>query len=345
VKKFLLIVLFLVLLTGALSAQEMNLHQVIVSSARAVEEVLPQGAMVAVLNFVSSSEAFSDYIIEELTGELVTGRKVTVVDRRNLALLAQEMNLQLSGEVSDDSALAIGRLLGARSVVSGSLSNMGTFHRFRVSVISVETAAIQTQVAFNLRNDAQVAFLLGDSAASVSPAPQQRSARQPAQRLPREPNYSDDAWVYLGGGLGFGRAAGSFLVWGAHGDMWMWTKENYHTNYLIPFFTADFILTNFLAIGTIVGCGFTLDNNDTPIIPAIAILAKLGGKIGRIELTANAGYFVDLGFGLGATFGFNIGPGILFAEIGGIPWPSQTDLDYAYFVSVGYKIGVGRNRR
>ena len=166
-KSVFVLLVFLILSADWLSAQQLNLDTIIERAARGVEEVLPQGTMVAVLNFVSPSEAFSDYVIEELTGKLVTGRRVTIVDRRNLALISQEMNLQLSGDVSDESAQAIGRMLGAQSIVSGTLTNMGTFHRFRIRVINVETAAIQTQVSLDLRNDAQVAFLLGSSQPSI----------------------------------------------------------------------------------------------------------------------------------------------------------------------------------
>ena len=164
---------FLLLVTGGLHAQQLSLDEAIKRAARGIEEILPQRAKVAVLNFVSPAEAFSDYVVEELTGELVTGRKITIVDRRNLALISQEMHLQLSGDVSDESAQAIGRMLGAQSIVSGTLTNMGSFHRFRIRVINVETAAIQTQVSLDLQNNAQVAFLLGGTptAASSVPAP------------------------------------------------------------------------------------------------------------------------------------------------------------------------------
>ena len=166
-KKFYLISIF-VLLAGALNAQQLTLDETVKRAARGIEEVLPQRALVAVLNFASPSEAFSDYVIEELTGELVMGRKVTIVDRRSLALISQEMNLQLSGDVSDESAQAIGKLLGAQSIVSGSLTNMGIYHRFRIRVINVETAAIQTQVSLDLQNSSQVAFLLSGTAAAAS---------------------------------------------------------------------------------------------------------------------------------------------------------------------------------
>ena len=117
-KKVLFIVVILLFLAVTIPAQQMNLNEVIARSAKNVEEILPQGTMVAILNFVSPSETFSNYVIEELTGELVTGHKVAIVDRQNLALIGQEMDLQMSGEVSDESAQAIGRLLGAQSILS-----------------------------------------------------------------------------------------------------------------------------------------------------------------------------------------------------------------------------------
>ena len=167
-KRFFPIFVFFLSLAGWLPAQQLNLEIIIERSARAVEEVLPQGTKVAILNFSSASQAFSDYVIDELTGKMVAGRRLTIVDRRNLALITQEMNLQLSGDVSDESAQTIGRMLGAQSIVSGSLTNMGNFYRFRIRVINVETAAIQTQVSLDLRNDAQVAFLLSGSASSTA---------------------------------------------------------------------------------------------------------------------------------------------------------------------------------
>jgi len=154
---------------GLFAQQQVNLSGAITRSARAVEEALPQKTMVAVLNFASTSETFSDHVIEELTGELVNGKKLTIVDRRNLALISQEMNLQLSGDVSDESAQAIGKKLGAKYIISGTLTNMGTFYRFRIRVINVETAAIQTQVSLDLINDAQVAFLLSSSQTNIQP--------------------------------------------------------------------------------------------------------------------------------------------------------------------------------
>jgi TolB-like protein len=165
----------------AQSTQAMGLDEVIQNAAKRVEEAMAQGVMIAVLNFTSPSETFSDYVVEELTGELVRGRKVTIVDRRRLALIREEMNLQLSGDISDDSAQAIGRQLGAQSIVSGNLTNLGTHYRFRVIVISVESATIEYQTSLNLRDDQQVTFLLeSDSQGITSTVTTRPSTATPA---------------------------------------------------------------------------------------------------------------------------------------------------------------------
>jgi hypothetical protein len=49
-----------------------------------INAAFPEGARLAVLRFDTPSPELSDYIMEELTGRLVTGRKLVMVDRRNV---------------------------------------------------------------------------------------------------------------------------------------------------------------------------------------------------------------------------------------------------------------------
>ena len=171
IKNISISLIFFLFISGIHAQQTENLNTVVKRSARGIEDTLPQGTMVAVINFASPSEAFSDYIVDELSGELVTGRKVTIVDRRSLTHIREEMNFQLSGDVSDESAQAIGKLLGAQFIVSGTLTNMGSFFRFRIRVINVETAVLQNQISLNLQNDSQVTFLLyGNQTSTTAPS-------------------------------------------------------------------------------------------------------------------------------------------------------------------------------
>jgi WD40 repeat protein/TolB-like protein len=104
-----------------------------------------RGVKLVFLNFQSDCLSLSEYIIDGLIDNTVNDGLFTAVDRQNLALIRQEMNFQFSGEVSDESAQAIGKMLGAQIIVSGAISPLGNSYRLRVRAITVETAEIQGQ--------------------------------------------------------------------------------------------------------------------------------------------------------------------------------------------------------
>ena len=145
-----------------------SLDHAIQTAAKTIEDNVQAGQKIAVLNFTSPTEQFSAYVIEELSGQLVSGKKLVVVDRRELDLIRQEEQFQLSGEVSDESAQSIGKKLGARLIVSGSLASLGGSYRFRIRALNVETAAIESASSADLSpGDTKTAFLLS----KARPAP------------------------------------------------------------------------------------------------------------------------------------------------------------------------------
>ncbi|GHT85955.1 hypothetical protein FACS1894137_10890 [Spirochaetia bacterium] len=148
-------------MTSFVYAQQMvSLDVAIKNGAQEIENKLAKGGKVVVLNFNSPSAQFSNYVIDELTTALVNGGNLTVVDRQNLALIQQEMNFQMSGEVSDSSAQEIGMKLGAQSIVSGSLDDIGNAYRIRFRTIEVVSAAIQILSSANVRKDTQTGALM-----------------------------------------------------------------------------------------------------------------------------------------------------------------------------------------
>jgi TolB-like protein len=106
---------------------------------------LTKGIKIVFLNFQSNCPAVSEYIIDGLIENTVNDGIFKAVDRQNLTLIQQEMNFQLSGEVSDESAQAIGKLLGAQTIVSGAIAPLGSSYRLRIRAISVQSAEIQGQ--------------------------------------------------------------------------------------------------------------------------------------------------------------------------------------------------------
>jgi TolB-like protein len=159
-KEFIGVCLF-VLLTMAVSGQEntVTLDEGIRGAVSYLVERLSPGTKVAVLNF-SADPAVSNYAIEELTAFLFNAGSLIVVDRSELELLQREMDFQLSGEVSDESAQSIGKKLGAQTIISGSLSPLGNRWRMRVKALEVETAKIQGIQAYTIKKDAVLSSLL-----------------------------------------------------------------------------------------------------------------------------------------------------------------------------------------
>jgi hypothetical protein len=137
------------------------LSQVIGEAAVRVEKSLPAGTKLALLNFNAPSETFSRYALDELAAIFVANDNLVIVDRKDIDLLRGETQFQLSGEVSDESAQSIGQMLGAQSILSGSLTELGGVYRFIVKVLNVETARVEVLFPQDLRLDDRVAALLG----------------------------------------------------------------------------------------------------------------------------------------------------------------------------------------
>jgi TolB-like protein len=161
-----LIVIGVILLsipTSSLLAQQpVSLDEAIQTATGEIEGNLAQGIKLAVLNFNSPSQRFSNYVLDEMMTTLVKNRKITVVDRANLELIRGEMNFQMSGDVSDSSAQSIGRMLGAQSIVSGSIEDIGTYYRIRFRTIEVESATVQALSSISVRKDNHIANLMSE---------------------------------------------------------------------------------------------------------------------------------------------------------------------------------------
>ena len=90
---------------------------------------IPAGNMIVILNIQSESESLSNYIFNDLFANAVNDRIFTVVDRQRLDVIRAEQNFQLSGEVDDNTAIEIGRFFGAQTIVSGEISSFGGQYR------------------------------------------------------------------------------------------------------------------------------------------------------------------------------------------------------------------------
>jgi len=111
---------------------------------------IPNGSMIVILNVQSDSAALSNYIIDELIANAVNDKVFKVVDRAQLDLIREEQNFQLSGEVDDNLALSIGKFFGVQTIVSGSFNSVGEHYRMTIRALEVQTAQVQGQYNRNI---------------------------------------------------------------------------------------------------------------------------------------------------------------------------------------------------
>ena len=157
--------LFWLASTYAFSQTAISLGEAIRTASGEIAERLTVGTRIAMLDFRSNSARMSEYAMEEIISALANEGSLIVVGRgRDLELARRELGLSLSGDVSDESALAIGRFLGAQMVASGSLSIAGAVYRFGVRVLDVETGVISYDSSQNVLNDSLVGTLMGEEA-------------------------------------------------------------------------------------------------------------------------------------------------------------------------------------
>jgi len=145
---------------GAKAAGTLTLDTAIQEAAENIDGRIKAGTKVALLNFESPTDQFSEYVIDELTANLVNSGNLVIVDRKEIDLIRGEFAFQYSGEVSDESMQAIGRMLGAQSIITGTLTRIGNVYRIVIRVLNVQSAAVEAQYRTDIANDSRVKALL-----------------------------------------------------------------------------------------------------------------------------------------------------------------------------------------
>ena len=77
-----------------------------------------------------------------------SGRYV-LVERQQMGAILEEQGLQQSGCVSSECAVEVGNALGAKYIVTGSISKVGTFYSVNAKLVNVETAEIVNSISYD----------------------------------------------------------------------------------------------------------------------------------------------------------------------------------------------------
>ncbi|MDR1470635.1 MAG: DUF1566 domain-containing protein [Spirochaetaceae bacterium] len=159
-----------VILTEANSGSSgMDLDAAIREAAAQMEAKIPAKTMLALVSVASPSTAFSTQVLTRLESAIVSSGKLVVVDRANLDKIREEQGFQLSGEVDDESAKSIGKLLGAGAIVTGSLADLGDVYSLTLKAINIETATVAVSYLADLAKSVRVETLLASGGGGTAP--------------------------------------------------------------------------------------------------------------------------------------------------------------------------------
>ena len=177
--------LFLLCYAPLFAQNIITLDEGITNSFEYLNQRIPENTKIAIISIQSNHPDLSDYIITRITALFVNSNKYTIVERRNLTVLENELNFNMSGMVSDETAQNIGKMIGAQSVITGNITALGDVYKFDLNIIEVETARIQGIFSVLILEDQIFKTLIGRNISL-------------GQSFIREQRNMTYYWLYLG---------------------------------------------------------------------------------------------------------------------------------------------------
>ena len=126
-----------------------------------------------------------------IISELAANPGARVVERDELQRLLEEQNLGASGRVDDATAAKVGKLVGARYVVTGTFIDFYGDFRVDLHLVNVETSEIMKVEKENMRRDHLFDIIRNVSQrlmkdASLPPLPKQASDARMSRQIPTD---------------------------------------------------------------------------------------------------------------------------------------------------------------
>lgn len=130
--------------------RDSELNDILKNASDELINNVPKNTKVVLLNISDIDVDLTDYFIEELGVMLDRSKVLVVVERRYLESLSIEHNFQMSGYVSDESMISIGKYAGAQTVISCNITGTGNLRRLRLRALDVETAIVQYNNSYKI---------------------------------------------------------------------------------------------------------------------------------------------------------------------------------------------------
>ena len=115
-----------------------TIQEIVAQSVDQAFRNIDRSSRIALVNFATANPEISDALLRVLEHTLVE-RGFIVVDRSELDRIRAEQNLQLSGDVDDNTAVSIGRFVGADVIVTGAVDAL---RQIGIRILNTQTAIV-----------------------------------------------------------------------------------------------------------------------------------------------------------------------------------------------------------
>lgn len=125
---------------------------------------LERGAILCILAFSAPTQDMSEYIQTQLTAKATEAGAVKVVTRAHMDKVNRELNFQMTGLVSDETALSICQRLGATAIAFGQMKELDNKYTLELRMLDVETGAYILLRTYTVPRSSKAEQLLGRAA-------------------------------------------------------------------------------------------------------------------------------------------------------------------------------------
>ena len=126
---------------GNASTTGKNIEEALSRAAGDALKTVPKNSRIAIVFITAQDRSTTEYIVGELEFIWVNAG-FTIVDRSDLDRIRREQNLQMSGEVDDETAVSIGKFIGANIIVTGRVDGEGNLRRLRLRALDTQSTQV-----------------------------------------------------------------------------------------------------------------------------------------------------------------------------------------------------------
>ena len=148
----------------AASKKANELDDVIDAINESLMERVSRNSIICVMEFSTPSKNLSEYLREQIASELTESTSFKIVTRNEIDKIEKELDFQLAGSVSDETAISICQRLGAQYILIGDLNEIDNAYSLRVKLLGVETAQYIIYKTYTIKRSMKTEQLLGNAA-------------------------------------------------------------------------------------------------------------------------------------------------------------------------------------